>query len=68
MARKTVYYGLQNNCCHECSERHVGCHGSCEKYQNQYRKNEEVKASKKAYLMEWQDYYVAVSRPSQKPR
>lgn len=67
-ARRTIDYGVRNNCCHECTERHVGCHGTCEKYQAQYRKNEEIKASRTAYLKGWQNYYVAVSRPGQKPR
>ena len=34
-------------CCKECTERHIGCHGTCEKYKQwvaQYR--EDVKKAK----------------------
>ena len=37
--------------CRDCTDRHLGCHDSCERYQAQKQKNEEAR---KLY-MEWRD-------------
>ena len=34
---------LTVSCCYKCSEREVGCHGYCEKYQNEKKKIELIR-------------------------
>lgn len=36
------------NCCHECAERRVGCHGRCERYAAWLKLKAERSASKKS--------------------
>lgn len=64
----SIKYGVNNHTCYGCTERHVGCHGSCEKYLAKAAKNKEVIVARTQYLKEWRDYNVARSKPMSKPR
>lgn len=43
--------------CKGCSSRHVGCHGSCSKYQNW--SSEHIKENKQRYLNMMPEVYIA---------
>jgi len=32
---------IENNCCHNCEKRHLGCHGTCPDYIEYDRQNRE---------------------------
>ena len=34
--------------CKDCTDRHAGCHGECERYQEYCQQREEAKAKRKA--------------------
>lgn len=36
-----------NWCCHNCTERHIGCHGKCEKYIKQNEEHQKRRAKEK---------------------
>lgn len=38
--RKNLFFGYNNSPCKDCPDRHVGCHGECERYQEFNRSRE----------------------------
>ena len=36
-----------NWCCHNCTERYIGCHGKCEKYIKQNEEHQRMRAKEK---------------------
>lgn len=54
-----------DNPCFNCPDRHVGCHGKCERYQNwntEHIKNREEYREKKAAFMRDEGYHVDTSK------
>ena len=35
--------GLQIKCCYKCTERHVGCHGTCKRYNDELEEHKKKK-------------------------
>lgn len=38
---------MANNCCKDCKDRHIGCHGKCESYKEFQRRNAEINKRKR---------------------
>lgn len=42
--------------CLNCTDRKLGCHGACERYQEFQKKNEEAKAKERAESLAYENY------------
>lgn len=45
--------------CFQCTDRHMGCHGECERYKLEKEKVEQVRQNKEEYM----NNYSALFRP-----
>ena len=44
MANNNIHIGISNkkiSCCYQCSDREVGCHGTCDEYQKERSERDE---------------------------
>ena len=53
--------GANNNPCFECKDRHIGCHGSCEKYQAQRKEWNRIIENRQKETKKIRDYCVATN-------